>query len=134
MAGDAFARACHAGALTRLDEMLKERLKRLKELAEKMPSSLRRARAETGDELPVPVRAQQQGLIDRWPEMEARLNTGPASDTGAAARDAFMEEWGRIDAGTGHTNAVRALGRDARNSGTAWLQAIVDSAAALWGR
>ena len=134
MAADVFSQACRAGALARIDEMHKERLKRLKELADRMPSSLRRARAETGEELPPPVRAQQQALIDRWPEMEARLKAGPAPDAGAADRDAFLEEWERIDAGSGHTRTVRLLGAAARRSGTQWLQAIADSAAALWDR
>lgn len=132
MSADVFSRACHAGALARLDEVLMERLKRLRELADKMPSSIQRARAETGEELPPLVKAQQQGLIDRWPEIEARLNTGPASDVGAADRGAFLEEWEQNNAGSGHTKAVRALSPAARNSGTAWLQAIVDSAASLW--
>lgn len=132
MTADVFSQACHAGALAQLDEVLKERLKRLKELADKMSSSIQRARAETGEELPPAVKAQQQGLIDRWPEIEARLKTGPASDAGTADRDAFLKEWERIDAGSGHTKAVRALSLAARKSGTAWLQSIVDSAAALW--
>ena len=132
MTADAFGQACHAGALAQIDEVLKERLKRLKELADKMPSSIQRARAETGEELPSPVKGQQQGLIDRWPEIEARLKAGPASDVGAADRDVFLKEWEQIDAGSGHTKAVSVLSPTARNSGTVWLQAIVDSAAALW--
>jgi bifunctional UDP-N-acetylglucosamine pyrophosphorylase/glucosamine-1-phosphate N-acetyltransferase len=44
MSSDLFARACHAAALERMEESLAERRKRLKELAEKMPLSLERAR------------------------------------------------------------------------------------------
>ncbi|HOE26977.1 MAG: UDP-N-acetylglucosamine pyrophosphorylase [Candidatus Aureabacteria bacterium] len=134
MAADAFSRACRAGALARLGEAVSERLKRLKELAAAMPSSLRRARAETGEELPPQVRSQQQGLIDRWPEIEAGVKAGPSPDAGAADRDAFLEAWERVDAGAGHVEAVQSLAPAARASGTAWLQAIVDSAAALWRR
>ena len=82
-------------------------------------------------ELGVDMRGIDVASLDR---MEARLKAGPAPDAGAADRDAFLEEWERIDAGSGHTRTVRLLGAAARRSGTQWLQAIADSAAALWDR
>jgi hypothetical protein len=107
-------------------------VKRLKELAGKMPSSLKRALAETGEELPPGIQAQQQALADRWPEIETRLKAGPPPGIGAANRDDFLREWERTEAASGHTNAVSAVTRSARKAGTAWLQEIVDSASALW--
>jgi hypothetical protein len=132
MSADAFERACHAGALAQIEEGLKERLKRMKELADRMPLSLTSARAETGEELPPEIQAQQKALIDHWPIMETRLKTGPPSSLNAENRDAFLKEWERIRAGTGHTEAVRALSPSARKAGRAWLQAIVDSALGHW--
>lgn len=129
MSADAFARACREGALARIEEGLAERIKRLKELAAKMPSSISRARAETGEDLPPEIKAQQQALADRWPEIEARLNAGPPPGAGAARRDAFLREWEKTARGTAHADAVRALDPAARRSGTEWLQAVVDSAA-----
>ncbi len=132
MSADIYARACHAGALAQIEDGLGERVKRLKELADRMPGSIERARAETGEDLPPAVLAQQRALADRWPEMEARLKAGPPAGIGAASRDAFMKEWERTDAAEGHCQAVSSLGPSARQAGTAWLQEIVDSASALW--
>ncbi len=132
MSADVFRQACHAGALAQIEEGLKERIKRLKEVAEKMPLSLKRARAETGEDLPAAIQAQQQALIDRWPEIEVRLKAGPMASTGAANRDAFLREWEQTDASAGHLKAVSTLGPSARAAGAAWLQEIVDFASTIW--
>jgi hypothetical protein len=132
MSADAFSRACHAGAIAQIEDALKERVKRLKELADKMPSSLKRARIETGENLPPSIQAQQQALADRSPEIEARLKTGPPAQIGNAHRDVFLKEWEQTDAASGHIKAVNSLSPSARKAGTAWLQEIVDSASALW--
>jgi hypothetical protein len=132
MSADPFSRACHSGSLVQIEGGLKERVKRLKQLAEKMPYSMERARAATGEDLPPPIQSQQKALAGRWPEMEAQLRSGPPAETGAAKRDAFLTEWEKTDAAAGHTKAVGALSLSARQAGTAWLQEIVDSASALW--
>jgi UDP-N-acetylglucosamine/UDP-N-acetylgalactosamine diphosphorylase len=132
MSADIYGRACRAGAMTRIEDGLKERLKRLKELADRMPLSIERARAQSGGGLPPAILAQQQALADRWPEMEASLQVGPPAEAGAASRDAFLRDWERTDAASGHCKAVGALSPAARQAGAAWLQEIVDSASALW--
>ncbi len=134
LSSDAYARACHAGALKQIGDALKERIERMKELADKMQFSLKHARSETGQDLPPGVRSQQQALADRWPEMESRLLEGPPSDIGAANRDFFLKEWEKADVASGHTKAVGALSPSARKAGSAWLQEIVDSTSAVWIR
>jgi UDP-N-acetylglucosamine/UDP-N-acetylgalactosamine diphosphorylase len=134
MSADVFSQACHAGAMAQIEDGLKERVKRLKELADKMPLSLRRARAETGEDLPPQVQAQQQALAHRWPEMENRLKAGPPAVTGAANRDTFLKAWEQTESASGHIKALAALDASARRAGTAWLQEIVDSASALWDK
>ncbi len=132
MTGDPFRAACHAGALAQIEDGLKERLKRLKELAGKMTYSLEHARAGLGEDLPPAVAAQQRALRDRWPDLETRLKAGPATDVGAAARAAFMKEWQQVDLADGHAKAVSALSPVARQAASAWLQAIVTAAAGMW--
>jgi bifunctional UDP-N-acetylglucosamine pyrophosphorylase/glucosamine-1-phosphate N-acetyltransferase len=132
MSSDSFVRACHAGALKRIEDALEERLKRMKELAGKMRASLERAQAETGRELPPWIRTGQKALANRWPEMEALLQTGPPLNTGTAARDSFLMDWEKADTGAGHIKAVGSLGPSARKWGAAWLQDIVDWATVLW--
>jgi UDP-N-acetylglucosamine/UDP-N-acetylgalactosamine diphosphorylase len=132
MSSDVFSRYCHCGALSRIEEGLRERVKRLKELADKMPLSLERARAGTGEDLPPRIESQQRALADCWPGMEARLNEGPLPQTGASDRDFFLAEWEKTEKLSGHIKAVSSLSPSARKSGAAWLQGIVDSATALW--
>jgi UDP-N-acetylglucosamine/UDP-N-acetylgalactosamine diphosphorylase len=134
MSMDVFSQACHAGALAQIEEGLKERLKRLKELADKMALSLKRARAEIGADLPLQIQSQQQALADKWPEMEARLKEGPPTAAGADNRDAFLKVWQQTEVTPDHCNAVSTLSPQARKAGAAWLQEIVNSAEMLWTR
>jgi UDP-N-acetylglucosamine/UDP-N-acetylgalactosamine diphosphorylase len=134
MSSDVFTSACHAGALKRMEAGLTERIKRLKELAGKMLPSLERACAETRDNLPLAVQAQQRALSDRWPEMEAQLQKGPPAAVGAAKREAFLEEWEKIETSSGHIKAIGSLSPSARGLGVGWLQEIVDSASVIWER
>jgi bifunctional UDP-N-acetylglucosamine pyrophosphorylase / glucosamine-1-phosphate N-acetyltransferase len=130
--GNSFGEACYGGAIDQISANIGERIKRLKELANKMPRSLQLAREQAGPELPDVPYAQQRALIQRWPEMESRLVEGPPLQTGARERDAFLKAWERINAAGGYLKALGELSAESRASGTAWLQAYVDSMAALW--
>jgi UDP-N-acetylglucosamine/UDP-N-acetylgalactosamine diphosphorylase len=132
MTADPFSRACYEGAQQQIDAVLEERIKRLADLAERMVRSLEFARNDSNLALPPALVAQQETLIERWPEMEAHLRAGPAPDTGVRERDAFLSTWERIDAGTPHIKAVGSLSPDAKKAGTAWLQAVVDSVSGPW--
>jgi UDP-N-acetylglucosamine/UDP-N-acetylgalactosamine diphosphorylase len=132
MQGDPFSQACLAGAIARLKSVLEERIKRLGELAGKMPSSLEKARTEIGADPAAAPFAQQRAFADQWPKMEQRLESGPPPDIAARERDSFLAEWEDVEAKLSYPKAVALLSRGARSSGTAWLQAVVDSSAALW--
>jgi hypothetical protein len=132
MSDDNYSLACHAGALEQIEAALAERVKRLKELADKMPLSLQYAQEETGEGLPPEIHAQQKALIDRWPEIAAKLEEGPATSTGAAYRDSFLSDWEQMEHTSGHIKAVGGLSAAARKAGVAWLQEIVNSSSALW--
>jgi bifunctional UDP-N-acetylglucosamine pyrophosphorylase/glucosamine-1-phosphate N-acetyltransferase len=132
MCGDAFGTAVHAGALAQLDSVVDERIRRLKEFAERMPHSLEMARADRGLALPPALEAQQNALMERWPAMEATLREGRPPEREARAREAFLAVWEQIPSGTSHTEAVAQLSPEARMRGTTWLQSIVDSTVGLW--
>jgi bifunctional UDP-N-acetylglucosamine pyrophosphorylase / glucosamine-1-phosphate N-acetyltransferase len=134
LSSDRFRQACYEGALKQIEDGVKERIKRFKELADQMPFSLKSALMETGEDLPPEIRAQQQALIDRWPEMEGRMESGAPPTIGAAHRDSMLKEWDQTDSAPGHVQAVSALSPTARKAGALWLQEIVDSAAALWSK
>ncbi len=126
MNGDPFSAACLKGALNRLDEILEERVKRLRELAGKMPRSLELARSQMGADLEAEPYAGQKKFIGAWPRIEAGLRAAPPETTGAQPRDIFLGEWERIDRGASYPEAVRRISPQARSAATTWLQSIVD--------
>jgi UDP-N-acetylglucosamine/UDP-N-acetylgalactosamine diphosphorylase len=132
MTTDPFSQACYDGALAQIDAVLDERIKRLQDLSERMVRSLELAREDSSLALPPALVAQQQALVDRWPEMEPRLRADPAPETGSRERDTFLSTWERIDTGTPHIKAVGSLAAETKKAGTAWLQAVVDSVSGLW--
>jgi bifunctional UDP-N-acetylglucosamine pyrophosphorylase / glucosamine-1-phosphate N-acetyltransferase len=132
MSADPFSQACYEGALGQLDTVLRERIKRFGELAQKMVRSLEYASVDSELGLPPALVAQQQSLIDRWPDMETRLSAGPAPDTGAKDRDAFLSIWEQVETKMPYVKAIAALSPEAKQAGTAWLQAVVDSVSGLW--
>jgi len=132
MSSDPFTQACHTGAMAQIEDALQERLKRFKELADKMPHSLQYAREENGDDLPPQIQAQQQTLIDRWPEIESTLESGYNPSIGADHCDRFLKEWAQTGEASDHIKALSFLSPSARRHGIAWLQEIVDSASQLW--
>ena len=129
MTRDPFSAACHEGALAQLAAVVDERIKRLGELAGKMPRSLELARAEARDERS-PYHAAQEQFMKQWPEIEAQLKEAPPEQTGTPARDRFLSAWERMSPATPYLQAVGSLSAEARTAGATWLQAIVDSVAA----
>lgn len=127
-----YALACYEGAIRQLDSILDERILRLGELAEKMARSLEIAKSATEPSLPPTLAVQQQALLERWPAMECRLRAGLAQDLGAWARTVFLSNWEQLDAKTGYLEAVASLSPQAKQAGTAWLQAVTDSVASIW--
>jgi hypothetical protein len=132
MTADPFSEACHSGALRRLDEVLDERTKRLRDLAGKMERSLEYATKDHGLAVKPEHRAQQEALRDRWPELEVILGNGPPADAGARQRDAFLTAWAELGQAGSHLEAMRALPPTAKSLGTAWLRAIVASFSGLF--
>jgi UDP-N-acetylglucosamine/UDP-N-acetylgalactosamine diphosphorylase len=131
MRTDPFQDACLAGAHARLAGAVQERVKRIEELAEKMPVSLELAKADGQDLAAVPYR-QQQALIERWPTMRAALAGLEHAEGSVRDRDVLLTALGRSPPGTNYLDAVRMLSPDARAAGTAWLQSLVETTAALW--
>lgn len=125
MRRDPFQEACRIGVIQELDTVLKERMKRLQELAGKMPASIEALKAEKDADSAAPLIRQQERFVLEWPGLRDMLKKPVPEETGAEARDRFMAEWENPDADT-HVDAVRALTPDARSAATAWLQAIVD--------
>jgi UDP-N-acetylglucosamine/UDP-N-acetylgalactosamine diphosphorylase len=130
MSGDAYTASCWSGAVDRIESAIRERVRRLGELAQKMPHSLELSLSEGVSERR--FRLGQEKLLRQWPEMERALAVSPSEDVGAAERDIFLAHWNALDPGKPYLEAVAKLNAKSRTAASAWLQAIVDSAAAVW--
>lgn len=128
MRRDPFREACRIGAIQALDTVLKERLKRLQDLAGKMPTSIEALKATNVGEAVGALICQQERFVALWPGIRDKLKQPVPEETGAEPRDRFMTEWEKTEADT-HVDAVRALSPDAKTAATAWLQAIVNRVA-----
>lgn len=115
MSGDSYQEACCEGAMACLELALDERLRRLREVAERLAPELAAAHAR--------LRAE-------WPRLWRDTVTG-ASTVGLEHRDKFLESWERIESLTPYPEAVVSLDASAKAAGRAWLQAIVDEIVAF---
>lgn len=131
MRRDPFREACRIGAIHQLDTVIKERMKRLQELAEKMPASIDFLKSATETEQNAALIAQQQALAERWPSMREQIKQPVKEDVGAESRDQFLSEWDETEADT-HVAAVHALSPEAKSAARAWLQACVDRVSGLF--
>lgn len=114
------------GGRRNLERGLAERLKRLGQVAEKMPDSMQRYVAEGGDSEGILIR-QKREFSDRWPEMEAALAEAGKLNGDAALRDRCLEAVSRRMEGEGgdYLKVISGLPTDAREAVTRWLEGIV---------
>ena len=123
---DAWSLACYEGALLRLHEAVEERIKRLGELAARMPKSIELAR-QNGFSAATWL-GEQEKLQQQWPALERALKQMPADEPGATERGNLVSALASSNQPT-CVDAVRSLSAEARRDGTAWLRQIVDATA-----
>jgi hypothetical protein len=129
MSGDRYEQACWKGAIRRLDEAIAERIIRLEELAAKMPRSIEIGNAENN--LPKAINLQQESFVRNWPAMRIILEQDTMEKIDAVSCNAFHKEWEKVEEPS-YLEAISTLTPAAKTTGTAWLQSIVDLAAAQW--
>ncbi len=129
MAGDKFSSACLAGALERLESILRERIDRLDELAGKMPLSIE-LNINSGNAA-LPYLQQQKDFVRRWPAMKEKLGLLAKFEGDPAGRDRLLAEISSMR-GTSYLEAIAALSPKSKAGATIWLQSIVDRTAGVW--
>lgn len=125
-APDPYALACIDGAVTVLESILDERIKRLGEVAGRMPESIARL-ARLHDERSAAQARDQQRLADAWPVM-AKALAGSVADDGAALA-ALVAHRG---AGVGYHEWLKQLVPDDRATATRALDRVVETVVSLW--
>jgi bifunctional UDP-N-acetylglucosamine pyrophosphorylase / glucosamine-1-phosphate N-acetyltransferase len=127
MTGSPCQEACWAGAVENLELILRARVRRMTEMVAIMDRALDQVGQRAGSTLSSEVAAEYGSLVAAWPRVEAPLRQDVGEAVGAAAREAFLAEWGRIVPLTPYPEAIALVSPQARIAGTAWLQAVVDA-------
>lgn len=125
MRTDPYREACRLGALAQMEAVVKERIKRLQQVVEKLPAAIEEWSGTLGAGGPEPVGLRvQQELVRQWPQIRERVKAPPADALGAASRDRFLAAWSAVKEPT-HTAAVAQLDVEAKAAVTTWLTTIV---------
>lgn len=121
---DALEQGLLKGAVEKLDMALDERIKRFKALAEKMPESIAQYRDVMKEQVAKDLINRKQCLFDNWKQAESIFDSLRSFTGDDTVRDTFLAKLDRAKAG--YIETIQGLDKDARVTGTAWLQGIVD--------
>lgn len=131
--GDRFNTFLWKGLLANIDSAIEERIKRLGELASKMPVSIA-LQPDRATEMLI----QKQALHQRWEDVAAFLTgmKGYGGDSGQ--RDGFLEQLSEVGslADKGYLAVIAGLKDETRRNGTHWLRGLVaaveEGVARIW--
>jgi UDP-N-acetylglucosamine/UDP-N-acetylgalactosamine diphosphorylase len=122
--------ACHKGAVTQIRAMIEERIKRLSELAEKMPASIEIAKRKSNGTMGASC-AEQWKFMERWPELAQALSDGADETMASRELDFFVAEIEKVRQGKNYLETIASLGPQAKAAGRAWLENIVNALSSL---
>lgn len=129
MQRDANDWACFEGACAALETVLRERIKRMRDLAAKMEESVELLKSAEGDNSA--FIAEQERLICLWPQMEESISHEAISPD-VNARESFQAGLNKFNADMGYISAIQSFDNQMRRDGTRWLQSIVGAVTDLW--
>ncbi len=133
---DKMEQALYEGAVEKLEMAIRERLERLGEVAGRMPRSIEIYRKVTGERFSEQTICRKQEFFDQWQDMESTFKESLEIQGDALKRDGFLEilEKSRREKGGGYISAVKGLKEKESNTGTSWLQGLVDEITTrVWG-
>ena len=111
------------GAVKKIDMAIDERVRRLREVAEKMPYSIRTNREIRKSE--DPNHRIKELLFERWAQIEDTFSESRELSGDISIRDQFLDH---LDRGRSYEyiDSIKSLSEDARRYGTQWLKGIVE--------
>ena len=124
MMGSLHSEACHKGAIVQIRAMIDERVRRLSELAERMPNSIEVAKRKSKGKMGK-AHTQQRKFMEQWPKLAPALASGARKMAASRDKDFFLVEVEKARPGKTYLEAVASLGAQAKAAGTAWLESIV---------
>lgn len=127
MGRDALEKFLHKGAVEKLGLAIGERVKRLGDVARKMPRSI-----ESHKNMPESASAmtvlKKEELLERWQDMEQVFKESLENVGDTSKRDIFLEiiEKAIIQNGNEYIRTIKGLDEEELHGGVSWLEGIVD--------
>jgi UDP-N-acetylglucosamine/UDP-N-acetylgalactosamine diphosphorylase len=125
---DAMTEALYHGLVDKLLLAIKERIKRFKALAEKMPESAKRYRSLMKEDANANLLKQKREFFERWQDLEGLFAQSLKNRGDASIREPFAEHIASEieEKGADYVRVIQGLDRSRSAQGTSWLQGIVD--------
>ena len=120
--------ALYAGAMGALESMIEERLNRFRALSEKMEASIALGEKIAHKNKKETLLRQKKEFLENWQSIEACFTSGHETMIDGKNRDAFIGViHHHINKGEkNYLQAIKNLSSGESNTGTQWLQNIVD--------
>jgi len=126
--GDPMRKALYGGAVEKIDVIIAERIKRLKDLVQKLPDSIEGYTKVKGKKPPQKLLEQKRELHEQWDKIEASLKDSSEKKGPKDLREEFIAtvKESLKNQGPDYIEVTRGLPEEASNKGTMWLQRLVD--------
>lgn len=117
-----------AGLELTVDAVINERIRQFAKFCQKMPASIELLSDSASSEPPTALMEQQRELHARYEEVTKTLSDGRATTGDTSLRDRFLDNVATaIDQkGKHYLDVIRSLNDENRETGSRWLQSIVD--------
>ncbi|MBW2001004.1 MAG: hypothetical protein JRI30_00610 [Deltaproteobacteria bacterium] len=121
-------KALYNGALEKIEMVLSERIKRLKEVADKMPRSIELYAEIMKDHALQRQQDLRREIFEQWSNVEAFLTDSYKKEGNVEKRDAFFNciQQKIGEKGKHYIEVIKGLGNDGAAIGVEWLQGLVD--------
>jgi UDP-N-acetylglucosamine/UDP-N-acetylgalactosamine diphosphorylase len=116
------------GALSRTDLAIDERIKRLGQVAGRMARSIELTKKMGSPDRTQGIIQKMEAFARQWPALEALYKEGRSREGASKYRDRFLEALERViqTEGSDYIRVIKSLSEEAVNSGTLWLQGLVE--------
>lgn len=125
---EAFPQVLLDGLQEKIRMGIAERIKRLKELADKMPGSAAAYLAASGESASESLLAQKKEFHENWPELAEIFKNAQIAQGNVQLRDTFLKSAEKRiqEKGKDYIPVIQSLAAEEAENGTLWLQGIVD--------
>jgi len=129
---DDFPKPLFEGLKEKLNMAIEERLKRLKDLSQKMPESVKICKSLAKGHASQLLLQQKNELYRHWTDFEESFNSLRKSQDNNELKDIFLEKirLGTKTSGKDYIAVIKGLDVEDAAIGTRWLQGIVDTVTA----